>query len=155
VDELLGTNEGAPGRTPGWVFLPPGLDPATSLDLLTRFAGRDDEWSPVLVVERGDQTSLLPLHAGFALRADEFAGSPDDGMSGGAALSFRSALVLLSRVRHDINNALTVALAEVQLVLLDLDSKSEAAASLRVVESQVERIRDLVRDLSAIRAPRH
>jgi len=67
-------------------------------------------------------------------------------------LSLRLLVAELARVRHDLNNPLTAALAEVQLLLMDQPGDSEEAESLRVVEAQLKRIRDLVAKLSAYRA---
>lgn len=61
----------------------------------------------------------------------------------------------VSRIRHDINNPLTAVLAEAQLLLLDYgEGDEELASSLRVIEEQARRIRDLVAHLSEIRPPR-
>ena len=47
----------------------------------------------------------------------------------------------VSRVRHEVNNALGAAMAETQLLLLDADD-DEARRSLEVVLQQLRRIRD-------------
>jgi signal transduction histidine kinase len=59
----------------------------------------------------------------------------------------------LSRARHDINNPLTSALAEVQLLLLDGESDPGLAESMEIIQEQLRRIRDLVIGLSRFRPP--
>jgi signal transduction histidine kinase len=155
LEELLGAAGGGAGtRVPGWVLLPPDLDPTILVDLTTRLALLGGDWAPLLLLEGADGLTALPLAAGLPVTLTELAGRLEAGEGGAAGLSYRRALGLLSKVRHDINNALTVALAEAQLVLLDLDAESDMASSLRVVEGQIQRIRHLVSELSAIRAPR-
>lgn len=59
---------------------------------------------------------------------------------------------LVARVRHDINNPLTSALAETQLLLMDHPG-GEIAESLEQVQEQLRRIRDLTAELSTIPRP--
>lgn len=154
VEELLGAAGEEGRRPPGWILLPPALDPSTMVELLGRLAGAGEVWSPLLLVEAESGPTILPLSIAYALTLEELGDRLEAGEGGAAALSFRRALDLLSRVRHEINNALTVALAEAQLVLLDLDSESETASAIHIVEGQIQRIRDLVTELGAVRAPR-
>ena len=56
-------------------------------------------------------------------------------------------------MRHDINNPLTAAMAEVQLLLMDLEADSEVGSAIRLVEDQLRRIRDLVAELPEHRPP--
>jgi signal transduction histidine kinase len=68
-------------------------------------------------------------------------------------LSFRALLRDLARIRHDINNPLTAAFAEIQLLLMDAEPESETAEALSIVEAQLYRIRDLAAELTSFRAP--
>jgi hypothetical protein len=154
VEALLGSPEGAEALDPGWVFLPPALPAEALSELINRLAGSPAEWSPLLAREAPEGLSFVPVALGFPVTVPDLASRLEGGEGGEAALSYRKSLSLLSRVRHDVNNALTVALAEAQLTLLDLDEESDAAKSLRTVEGQIQRVRGLVAELSAIRAPR-
>jgi signal transduction histidine kinase len=58
----------------------------------------------------------------------------------------------VARARHDINNPLTSALAETQLLLMDVD-EGELRESLETIQRQIRRIRDLVAELSVLRPP--
>jgi len=70
-----------------------------------------------------------------------FAGDPDDAPE--AVLELQQILSAVSRVRHDLNNPLTSALAEVQLLLMDAED-GEMREALEVVQTQLRRIRDLI-----------
>lgn len=61
-------------------------------------------------------------------------------------------LSFVARARHDINNPLTSALAETQLLLLDAEDP-EIRSGLETVEEQLRRIRDLVARLQALPRP--
>jgi signal transduction histidine kinase len=105
-------------------------------------------WSAVLV-ERDPEGRLkgVPLSPGFPVPLPELARG--DGGAGGLRFVMRS----LSRARHDINNPLTSALAEVQLLLLDGESDPGLAESMEIIQEQLRRIRDLVIGLSRFRPP--
>lgn len=62
-------------------------------------------------------------------------------------------LRFVARARHDINNPLTSALAETQLLLLDVEDPA-IRSGLETVEAQLHRIRDLVARLQALPRPR-
>lgn len=51
----------------------------------------------------------------------------------------------VARARHDINNPLTAALAETQLLLMDARD-AQLRESLEVIESQLRRIRDIAQE---------
>ncbi len=148
--DALGNGDAA---EPGWILVPAraGAGPVTAL--LERLGGMPGVWSPLLVVEQGEEVSVLPISPGFRSDLDEVRGRLEREDAADAVLSFRKALPVLSRVRHDINNALTAAFAEVQLLLLDIAPGSEEERSLRSVETQLRRVRDLVAELSPIRPP--
>lgn len=59
---------------------------------------------------------------------------------------------LVRRVRHDANNPITAALGHVQLLLEDPAVKDdEVRESLRVVESELRRLIEILRRLNEIR----
>jgi signal transduction histidine kinase len=142
---------------PGWVAVSPQVPLDTVLGLLRRLGDAKGPWSPLLVEEGcsdGEETGdvrLLPLSPGLSIPlARNEAGSPDDGARGGL-LSHRLLLKELARLRHDVNNPLTAALAEVQLLRMDHPPGTEEGEALAVVEEQLKRIRDMVADLAAYR----
>ena len=60
---------------------------------------------------------------------------------------------LVRRVRHDANNPLTAALGHVQLLLDDPAVTSpEVIESLKIVESELRRLTDILRQLNEIKA---
>ncbi len=137
-----------PDREPGWVFIGEA-DPASILALVRRLGEAYGPWSPILVSDR-----WLPIGPGWPQRPDDAEERIRQGESQAGFLSFRVAMEDLARVRHDINNPLTAALAEVQLTLLDVEPDTESEESLKVVESQLRRIRDLVQELKHYRIPK-
>ncbi|MGQ0561999.1 MAG: histidine kinase dimerization/phospho-acceptor domain-containing protein [Gemmatimonadota bacterium] len=59
---------------------------------------------------------------------------------------------LVRRVRHDVNNPLTAALGHVQLLLDDpAITDADARDSLRVIESELRRLTEILRKLNAIK----
>lgn len=59
---------------------------------------------------------------------------------------------LVQRVRHDANNPLTAALGHVQLLLEDpAVTDEEVRESLRVVESELRRLSEILRQLNEIK----
>jgi signal transduction histidine kinase len=60
---------------------------------------------------------------------------------------------LVRRVRHDANNPITAALGHVQLLLDDpAVQDGEVRESLRIVESELRRLIEILRRLGEIRA---
>jgi signal transduction histidine kinase len=59
---------------------------------------------------------------------------------------------LVRRVRHDANNPLTAALGHVQLLLDDpAVTDPEAIESLKVVESELRRLTEILRQLNEVK----
>lgn len=142
-----------PGSTPGWVILSPDLPDAVVLGLLRRMGRTPGPWSPLLLLEEevNGELRLLPLSPGMSVTVETLQGHLREEDSRASLLSLRLLVSELARIRHDVNNPLTAALAEVQLLLMDRPGDSEDAEGLRVVEAQLKRIRDLVAQLSAYR----
>ena len=65
----------------------------------------------------------------------------------------RGILSEVARIRHDLNIPLTSALAEVQLLLFDVNDE-EVRASLEVMQSQLRRLRDIIASTSHMGPPR-
>jgi hypothetical protein len=153
VSDLLGEEGGAAGeaRIPGWVILSHGTEPSTIARLLVRLAEAEGEWIVLLLVGEGDEPDVIPLSTGVRIPLAAVAARIVGREAGGGAFSLRRVLRELARIRHDINNALTTAFAEAHLLRLDAPEGSESAESLRELEAQLRRIRDLVGELSAIR----
>lgn len=140
-------------REPGWILVPARAGAALVMSLLERLGEMPGAWSPLLLVDEPDGgISVLPISPGFRMDLDEVRGRIERADSADAVLSFRKTLPVLSRVRHDINNALTSAFAEVQLLLMDMPPDGEVAAALRTVEAQLRKVRDLVAELTPIRS---
>lgn len=60
---------------------------------------------------------------------------------------------LVRRVRHDVNNPLTAALGHVQLLLDDpAVTDAEVIDSLKIVESELRRMTEILRQLNEIKA---
>jgi signal transduction histidine kinase len=60
---------------------------------------------------------------------------------------------LVRRVRHDANNPITAALGHVQLLLDDpAVQEPEVLESLQVVESELRRLIEILKQLNAVRA---
>jgi len=134
---------GAPGREPGRTYLvAPGLDATSLLEAVSSMAVGRGEWTPVLVRREVGEWVTRTLSLGYPHPLGDLVDALSSGDTG-VLLELRSILAEISRARHDINNPLTSALAEVQLLMMD-DLGGEVASSLEVVLEQLRRIRDLV-----------
>ncbi len=126
----------------GWIVVGTAL-PDGALGALARQAAvHPGDWNLFLVADG----ALVPLPVGPRLPASwvsaRLAEAPE-------VFSVEATARALSRIRHDLNNPLTAALAETQL--LRLDSEEEG---LGVIEEQLRRLRDLILELGAWRLPR-
>jgi signal transduction histidine kinase len=64
----------------------------------------------------------------------------------------RSVVELVRRVRHDANNPITAALGHVQLLLEDPAVRDgEVRDSLRIIESELRRLTEILRRLNEVR----
>lgn len=70
-------------------------------------------------------------------------------------IDLREALIQIAKNRHDVNNPLTAALAETQILLMDADDDPETREALLTVQEQLRRIRDLVASTGHLRLPRN
>jgi signal transduction histidine kinase len=109
-------------------------------------------WLPVLVVDvAGQPRMLLPVSLGWATNPAELERWVE-GAEDAQVLELRHVLTRVARARHDLNNPLTSAMAETQLVLLDARDPG-LRSGLEAVEEQLRRIRDLVATLRIFRPP--
>jgi signal transduction histidine kinase len=74
-------------------------------------------------------------------------------MKAAMSMDIKEVAELVRRVRHDANNPLTAALGHVQLLLDDPAIRDEEAReSLRVIESELRRLTEILRKLNEIKA---
>lgn len=132
----------------GIVLVGPDLGARRLVALLDEIIGQPGTWSVLLALPGPEgQWRGVPLSPGFPGPLTTLA----RGEAGGDG--FRALLRQLARARHDINNPLTSALAEVQLLLMDGEGGPRILESLGVVQDQLRRIRDLVIGLARFRPP--
>jgi signal transduction histidine kinase len=167
-DSLLASvgNDASPIETTsfleGWASLPAGLvlvdvrsmAPGEILDVLRPVSTAAYGWIIALVEYggRAPTVRVLSLSPGDTLgralqAAQDPAGSP------GALMELQRILGEVARIRHDLNNPLTSALAEVQLALMDTEGPehTEIRESLEAVQTQIRRIRDLIASTGHLR----
>jgi len=60
----------------------------------------------------------------------------------GTLLELHGVLAEVARARHDLNNPLTSALAEVQILLMDAPPGGAEEESLLIIQDQLRRLRD-------------
>jgi len=101
-----------------------------------------------LVQDAADGVELRTLSLGWSRSLGDVAAWVAG--EGDAPLELRHVVGRVARARHDINNPLTSALAQTQLLLLE-HGEGEAGEDLRDIETQIKRIADLVASTSSIR----
>lgn len=128
---------------PGVVYLlGPRLTGDAILKAVDHMAAGRGEWTPVLVRDEGGEVVARTLSLGYPHPVTETAATATgDGTS--TLLELRGVLREVARIRHDINNPLTSALAESQLLLMDVRDE-ELRQAIETVLEQLRRIRDLV-----------
>lgn len=143
IAEALGTHP------PGILVLDPeGMNAADLVSLGEKVAGTD--WV-IALFRDGDEPSLRALSIGYAEGPEDVVSHAADPESAPERLlELHRVLADVARARHDINNPLTSALAETQILLLDVE-EGEIRDSLEVVQEQLRRIRDLVAGTRHIR----
>jgi signal transduction histidine kinase len=134
--------EALAGRPPGVVLA--DVAGVTADELLgAADALRGPEWV-LAVVDRGNPPSIRTVSSGLPCDLDGVALHADGAAEGSEALlELHGVLEEISRARHDINNPLTSALAETQILLLDAP-EGELRDGLDTIQTQLRRIRDLV-----------
>jgi signal transduction histidine kinase len=130
-------------RPPGIVLADvAGLDAGSLLDAASLLRGPDWVFT---VLEASDPPTVHTLSLGHPSSLGEVARHAEDGRVEpvDGLLELHRVLLEISRARHDINNPLTSALAETQILLLDVPP-GEVRDGLETVQTQLRRIRDLV-----------
>lgn len=121
------------------------------LDLLTRVARGRGEWLPAtLSRDEAGSPVARPVSLGYAHPLAETMEANGDGEDRPLILEFRRILDRISRARHDLNNPLTSALAETQLLLMDV-TDPESREALETVQRQLRRMRDMIQELRPLR----
>ncbi|MDH5590554.1 MAG: hypothetical protein OEZ65_04470 [Gemmatimonadota bacterium] len=142
------------GFTPGVVLLDAEtLSPEDLLVLGERLGGGAEGWS-VAVIGNGDPRPVRSLSFGFSRSLSDAGAAlrhPRD--HHGALLELHGVVADVSVIRHDLNNPLTSALAEVQLLLFDSPTE-EVTEAMEILQGQLRRMRDMVAALGHIREPR-
>jgi len=145
----------------GWLVVPARASEVVE-PALSALVRSPDPWALLMALpdggpgagsEAGSQSRLqfVSCSPGFPESAEEIARRMDAAGLDRGTLSHRQVLLDLSRIRHDVNNALTSALAEAQFMRMDAEAGTELADGLELVERQLQKIRDLIAELSALR----
>jgi signal transduction histidine kinase len=128
---------------PGVVLVEEGaLDGAGLLALAGAVAEAGAPWRIALLAP-GEPPTVRVLSLGYPEPLSGAAEYAHDAGKATTLLELRSVLARISRVRHDVNNFLTPAFTELQILLMDTP-EGELRETLEVVESQLRRIRDLM-----------
>jgi signal transduction histidine kinase len=123
------------------------------LDLAESLAEDGPGWI-VAMVSDAEAPLIRTISVGKPHTPEEVAArvsAPDD--AHGVLLELEGVLSEIARVRHDLNNPLTSALAEVQLLLFDVTDEEERE-SLEVMQEQLRRMRDMIASTKHLRPRR-
>ncbi len=151
----------------GWLVLPSKTSPERLGEVVSSLGRIGDPWALLWLEplegsevedagESGEDEGqvrirVLPISLGYPEDLDQVSRRLEStGMDSGY-LSHRKVLLDLSKVRHDVNNALTSALAETQFMQMDNEPGTELAEGLALVETQLRKIRDLMVELTVLR----
>ncbi|MEX2529005.1 MAG: histidine kinase dimerization/phospho-acceptor domain-containing protein [Gemmatimonadota bacterium] len=153
------------GPESGFLILGPGLPADACLQALALATDSPGRW--VTLLADSDGQSLRSFSLGWpespdrvvelekwAAEAEASHESPANGAPPRPILELRHSLRMVARIRHDVNNPLTAAMVEVQLLLMDLEEGTELTESVELVQEQLRRIRDEIAELARLRAPR-
>jgi len=137
----------------GIVLLGPDVALADAADLSDALGSRGGDWAVVRLQADSGSGDLIgqPVTVGYRQSLDDLIAAMDPAAPA-PLLELGVVLRHVAKARHDINNPLTSAMAETQLLLMDVED-AEVRESLETVQHQIRRIRDLVADLSVLRPP--
>ena len=147
---------GGPGeREPGVVLVDgEAADTESLLRLAAEMPEHEGSWT-LGVVGGPEGGSVRSLAFGPTSELEDVARLAEDPHEGRDVLiDLQRTLAEIARVRHDVNNPLTAALAEVQLLLFDVEDE-ESRESLNITQTQLRRIRDLMASTSHLRPRAH
>lgn len=144
----------------GILVLGPGLPADSCLEALSLATDSQGKW--LVLLAESDGQSLRSLSLGWPESPDRvveqakwpLGGERSPETPASPILELRHSLRMVARIRHDVNNPLTAAMAEVQLLLMDLEEGTEVTESIQVVQEQLRRIRDEIAELARLRTPR-
>lgn len=140
-----------PELAPGLVVLGTELSDDDLREAFEGFGRHGGEWTPILLrsAEKGGALGVPVSPASPALLADllERYLDPEEARP---VPSLPMLVRIASKARHDINNPLTAAMAETQLLLMDAED-GEVRTALEAIEEQLRRIRDLTAGLTRVR----
>jgi signal transduction histidine kinase len=143
----------AEDKSPGLVVLS-ALEECSALTLLHDLWEAGAGWT-LAVADGGDPPMLRTLSLGLPAGTETLAGYLAGEVGGQVTLvDLREALIQIAKTRHDVNNPLTAAVAEVQILLMDSGDDLEAQEGLLVVQEQLRRIRDLLAATRHLHLPR-
>lgn len=145
-----------PAGEEGWVILAEDAPPETLGALVRAVTCHPMRWCLFIALTGRDRAGqdrpgrngtlrLVPLSVGKPVPAEFVA---ERLHSAPAVFSLRHATHEIARIRHDLNNPLTAAMAETQLMRMDSDDQG-----LEVIEAQLRRMRDLIAELAQWRLP--
>lgn len=140
-----------PELAPGLVLLGTELDAADLRDVFEGFARHGGEWTPILLTSPDGAPPLgVPVSPAPPSPLADLLERYLDPEEGRPVPCLPTVLRIVARARHDINNPLTAAMAETQLLLMDAED-GEVRTALEAIEEQLRRIRDLTSDLTRFR----
>lgn len=143
----------AEDKAPGLVVMS-ARDDGVALSLLADLWDAGAGWTLALA-DGGDPPTLRTLSLGLPVGAEALGEYVEREVGAQVSLvDLREALIQIAKTRHDVNNPLTAAVAEVQILLMDAADDPEAQEGLLVVQQQLRRIRDLVAATGHLRPPR-
>lgn len=132
------------GRTPGLLLVDlTGRDAGALVSALAGLPGGAG-WKVGVVDARGGDgggIAVRTLSLGVRHTLEQVRLGLEGASGKGVLLELHGVLSEIARVRHDLNNPLTSALAEVQILLMDAPSGAEAE-SLLIIQEQLRRLRD-------------
>lgn len=161
ISGIFGSGEefGAAGVASGGglLLIGPGIPEAEADSLVETLVGTEEPWSVFRGRDPGEAGEIdlvpVPLPSPCAIALGDLASRLRRGEEEAPPLELCQILAFVARARHDINNPLTSALAETQLLLMDVE-EPETRTGLETIEAQLRRIRDLVARLQALPRPR-
>jgi signal transduction histidine kinase len=141
-----------PAGEEGWIIVAEDAPPETLGSLVRAVICHPMRWCLFIALNGAERNSrngtlrLVALSVGNPVPAEFVA---ERLRSAPGVFSLRHATHEIARIRHDLNNPLTAAMAETQLMRMDSDDQG-----LEVVETQLRRMRDLIAELAQWRLPR-
>ncbi len=139
---------------PGIVVIHQGGE-SEAVGLLRELWDAGPGWT-LAVADGGDPPTLRTLSLGLPTGPEALLQHMAGAVGAHVTLiDLREALIQIANNRHDVNNPLTAALAETQILLMDAEDESETREALLTVQEQLRRIRDLVASTGHLRPPRN